>query len=343
MEPDHTSIHLELGRFADESSRDETGEIGVYGLHPNQASTIMSRTSFAAPSLVVLLTVGAGCAPPPEAKRPAPPPVEQPAPISAASLDGMPLDLSGIVIEGHGPNLARLTMSTTQLSCDLAPREDDEQRMTVTMVRELGKKDQWRVARLDAATPTFEGETRFALRNAPVVALPPSLGEKTKATAHFNVPLELDNQTIRFEVAGDLEALGCGSLTSSKATTSHDRLSLTVGGEAIPIAGATYRRDPKTRKHRVALSTSPIDCDGSHGETEIGVELTLDRVGRSVEALGLGGMRIGRDVDEAVAAGAITSQLRGLGKTVVVTVDGSAEIDGYPFTLKGETEATYCR
>lgn len=303
----------------------------------------MRRISLAASPLFVLTVLAAGCAPPAEPKPPTPPPVEPEAATSPAAIDGLPMDLSGIVIEGHGPNLARMTLSTTELSCELGPRHDDEQRMTVTMVRELGQKDQWRVARLDAATPKFQGETLFSLRDAPVVALPPTLGKQTKATAHFNVPLELDDQTIRFEVAGDLPATGCGSLAAPEPPTSHQSMSLSVGGEAIPIAGAVYRRDPKTRKHRVALSTSAIDCDSSHGETEIGVDVTLDRIGRSVEALGLGGMRIGRAIEAPVDGGAFKSKLHGLGKTVRITLDGSAEIDGYPLTLKGETEVTYCR
>jgi len=290
--------------------------------------------------------LASGCAPPPVAKPPAPAPSpasSEPAPLATVSLDALPMELHGIVIEGHGPNLARMTLSTAELSCGIAPRHDDEQRVTVTMVRQLGEKEQWRVGRLSAATPKLQGETVFALRNAPVVQLPATLEPHTTATAQFNVPLELDDQTIRFEVAGDLPATGCGSLSRTDEPTAHQSLSMTVAGEAIPIAGAVYRRDPKTRQHRIALSTAAMDCDGSHGETEVGVDLTLDRIGRSVEAVELGGMRVGEDLHAAVTKGAVRATMKGLGKAVRITLDGSTEVDGYPIALSGQTEVTYCR
>jgi hypothetical protein len=301
----------------------------------------MRRTAIA----VTLLALSSGCAPP-QTKPPAPPPaptVAEPAPLATVSLDALPVGLQGIVIDGHGPNLARMTLSTAELSCELPPRHDDEQRLTLTMVRELGAKDQWRVARLGAATPQLQGETIFALRDAPIVRVPPVLEKNATASAHFNLPLVLDKQTVRFEVSGDLPGMGCGSLASTGGPVAHESLSMSVAGEAIPIAGAVYRRDPATRRHRLILSSSAMGCDESPRETEVAVDLTLDRIGRSVEAIGLGGMRVGEDLDASVSAGAIRTKLQGLGKAVRITLDGSTEVHGYPLAFSGATEVTYCR
>ncbi len=289
-----------------------------------------------------LVAFTGACTPPaPPAPPPTPAPAE-PGPLATVSLDALPMKLHGIVIDGRGPNLARMTLSTAKVSCDFGPRADDEERMTLTMVRALGQKDQWRVARLSADTPALQGETVFPLREAPLVRLPTSLKGQAIATANFNLPLSLDDHTVRFEVGGELPGLGCGSFEGSAPTDARKGLTMTVAGEAIPIVGAVYRRDPSTRKHRISLSTTAVDCDGAHAETELAIDVTLNGIGRSVENVGLGGIRIGEQL-ESPTSGQIRSTLHGLGKTVRVSLDGSADVHGYPVRFAGQTDATYCR
>ena len=224
--------------------------------------------------------------------------------------------------------------------CELA---DDERRLTLTIVRELGNQGRWRVARLEAATPKHHGASVFTLADAPALEAGPSVEGKVRVSSHFNIPVRLDDQTVRLEVDADLPAIACGSLAPSDAPASHPDLTLAIAEEAIPIHGAVYRRDAKTGQHRIVLATSPLDCSEQLGETEVGVTLVLDRIGRSVESVALGGLRLDDRPTTPLGKSPIRTSLRGLGKSVRVTFDGAAEVAGLDLALSGQATATYCR
>lgn len=201
----------------------------------------------------------------------------------------------------------------------------------------------WRVPRIEVGLGAEVADTVLPLAKAPKVQLPATFEEAMTIRTHFNVPAELGEKTVRVEVDGALPAKGCGSFERQEESKPLPDLIVTVGDEALPMAGAVYRRDLATRQHNLTLSTSPLGCEGQSKEAEVVIDLTLDRIGRSVEAAVIGGLRVGKTEAASLSRGDVKSKLRGLGRSVGFELDGRAEIAGYAFAFEGKAQVAICR
>lgn len=201
----------------------------------------------------------------------------------------------------------------------------------------------WRVPRIEVGIGATRSSTVLPLTEAPRVQLPPAVADAMTVRTHFNVPAELAGRTVRVEVDGALPVTGCGSFEPQLKSEPLPDLIVTVGDEALPISGAVCQRDAATRRHKVTLSTSPLDCDADATEAEVVIDLTLDRIGRSVEAAVIRGLRVGNTEAASLARGDVRSKLRGLGRSVGLELDGQTEIGGIPFAFEGQAQVAFCR
>lgn len=278
----------------------------------------------------------------PPALPAAPPEPQEPEPLVSVTVDAEPIAMNGVVLDARGANLARLVLAGEHLTCDYGP-PGDEPRLALTLVRGLGDTG-WRVPRIELAVGGDSGDAVFALSDAPKVQLPKAIGDTMAIRTHFNVPVTLGGNPVRVELDGALPATGCGSFEpgSHEADPLPD-LIVAVDQEALPIVGATYRRDRATRHHNLTLSTSPLSCDDDAKEAEVVIELTLDRIGRSVEAAVVRGLRVGSPEAATLSNKDVSTKLRGLGRSVHVEIAGQASIAGYPFTFEGQAPFSICR
>lgn len=284
--------------------------------------------------------------------HPPSPPVQtpespEPEPLVTVSIDAEPFGMNGAVLDARGANLARLVLAGDPLACDHGPL-GNEPHLALTLVRGLGDIG-WRIPRVEVGLREESGDAVFSIARAPKVQLPKTIADAMTVRTHFNVPVELGGKVVRIELDGALPAAGCGSfdpLATIDGTSDQvpfPELIVAVGDEALPIVGAVYRRDPATRRHNLTVSTSPLGCDEDASEAEVVVELTLDRVGRSVEAAVIRGLRVGPPEAATLSKGTVTTKLRGLGRSVRVDLAGLASVAGYPISFEGHAPFAMCR
>jgi len=292
--------------------------------------------------LFASLLLLAACAPTRRPTLPAPPPEpDEPEYLTTVSIDAEPVGMNGVVLDARGQNVARLVFSGAPVACGYGPR-GEEPRLELTLVRGLGDSG-WRIPRIHLGLGAEDADTVLALADAPKAELPSAIAEAMTVRTHFNVPVEVGGRTVRVEVGGAHPAVGCGSFEPVGAVEPLPDLIVTVGGEALPIVGAVYQRDGTSRQHHVSLSTSPLSCEDESTEAEVTVALTLDRIGRSVEAAVISGLRVGEAEAVSLSKGQLNSKLRGLGRAVHLELDGAADMGGHAFAFEGQADVAICR
>ena len=249
----------------------------------------------------------------------------------------------GAVVEVESRYAVKVTLSNSELECDESP-EDEDDRMVMSLARELGRPDVWRMVRVEAHSGEAKGEQVFAPKDAPVVHLPKKLNKKATINATFNVPVSYGRRdTRRVELFDPVEAKVCGSVAGPEAPDLEGDLEVWIGEEKVPIAAAAYKRDRATRRHLVSLSTGPFQCGADLEAADVSIVLALTKSGTSVAALTLAGSRVGDGVGDALEGRAVRSKLKGKGQSVMVSLDGQATVGDLEVRFKGAVKSALCR
>ncbi|MEM9692785.1 MAG: hypothetical protein AAGA56_09590, partial [Myxococcota bacterium] len=277
---------------------------------------------------------------------PAPPPEPSgPPPVVTPTIDAEPTPMRGAIVEFEGREKATVTVSTRPLSCARGEAGEDEARIILSLVRRLGSAPGlWQVERL-ALTGPRRGQQRFDVdENAPTVGLPVERKAMLAVRATFNAPVALAGGfSVRVEFPGGFDATLCGEAAEAPPPPLAGDLQVRVGAETVAMAGATYRRNKKTKQHIIALSTQPLACDADLEGADLIIALALSRSGRKVEAISIAGRRLDQPTRGSLSGDEIRGGLRGRGKSVAVSLEGSVVLAERLFRFNGTALADLCR
>jgi len=266
----------------------------------------------------------------------------------AAAVDEQPVAIRSILAHSQGGRALHLSFSSHELGCpDLRQRgtllEPGETTFDLTLAEQLAPdgKRAWAITRARLGSISRQGN----LGEASVSADDPN------QTVAARVTLALTNPAGRpgspssrsLQLAGEIEATGCGLMTPFQTSDARFQKDLTVdvAGERFPIHGATVIKTSAGVVLR--LSTEPHTCSAGPVGTDLAIALTLNEAREAVTAVELSGyvlpgVRRAAAEDLGIAARSTTDPE---GKPEV-QLSGKAAVRGYDLELNGTARPRAC-
>jgi hypothetical protein len=162
--------------------------------------------------------------------------------------------------------------------------------------------------------------------------------------ARFSVKLERteddrDQVSHHFALDADVTPIDCGvETTRTPADRPQTSVSVTVAGVSFPIHGATLRFSD-FMLHDLTLTSAPSDCDWDARGGDLRMALWLGR--SDGPHASLDGGRFAEHRSATLAKSPVV-KLRRAGSDVIVDLDGSFDVEGFPVHVAGTVTALVC-